>query len=91
MRKYRLILLLLSIFFLLIPLSKERRDAYNCTGRAVVSEVATGEKLIALTFDDGPDPLYTPRILEILEKYNARATFFVLGPHVRQYPHLVRR
>ncbi|HHW43706.1 MAG TPA: polysaccharide deacetylase family protein [Desulfotomaculum sp.] len=59
--------------------------------QAVITHVTTGEKLIALTFDDGPDPLYTDRILAVLEKYHARATFFVLGQHVQQYPHLVRR
>ncbi|VBB08291.1 polysaccharide deacetylase [Lucifera butyrica] len=46
---------------------------------------------VALTFDDGPDPVYTPQILDILNKYNARATFFVVGKHAEKYPDLVRR
>ena len=45
---------------------------------------------IALTFDDGPDPCYTPQILAILQRYNAKATFFCLGRHVAAYPHLTR-
>ena len=40
---------------------------------------STDAKKIALTFDDGPDPNYTPKILDILKKYNAKATFFILG------------
>ncbi|MBO7250483.1 MAG: polysaccharide deacetylase family protein [Clostridia bacterium] len=41
---------------------------------------------MALTFDDGPHPRYTHRILEILKKYNVSATFFVLGVNVDNYP-----
>ena len=44
------------------------------------------EKQIALTFDDGPDPKSTVQILEILKKYNAKATFFMLGSRVEYYP-----
>jgi len=47
-------------------------------------------KLVALTFDDGPSAKYTPKILEILEKYNAPATFFVVGDRVQAYPNVVR-
>lgn len=44
------------------------------------------EKVIALTFDDGPHPQYTPKILKILEKYRIKATFFVIGQNVELYP-----
>ena len=47
-------------------------------------------KDIALTFDDGPHPAYTPRILEILRKYKVKATFFVVGSQAEKYPNLVR-
>lgn len=46
---------------------------------------------IALTFDDGPDPCQTPKILDILAEHHACATFFVLGEQADRYPHLVRR
>ena len=49
------------------------------------------EKTVALTFDDGPNPPYTNRILDILKKYNVKATFFLIGFHVDQYPELVKR
>lgn len=49
------------------------------------------EKLIALTFDDGPDPTVTPIVLEALAKYNAHATFFVLGCQAKSHPELVSR
>lgn len=44
---------------------------------------------IFLTFDDGPDPNFTPRILNFLQDENARATFFVIGKKVQQYPSLI--
>lgn len=44
---------------------------------------------IALTFDDGPHPRLTPEILSILKKYDVRATFFLVGENVRNYPELV--
>lgn len=47
--------------------------------------------IVALTFDDGPDPTYTPQVLEILKQYNARASFFLVGRHAEQYPDLVER
>ncbi len=46
---------------------------------------------IALTFDDGPDPMYTPFILDILKKYNVKATFFVVGSSAEKYPELLSR
>ncbi|MGC8783708.1 MAG: polysaccharide deacetylase family protein [Armatimonadota bacterium] len=49
------------------------------------------KKWIALTFDDGPHPDYTPQILSILKKYGVRATFFVVGKKAEQYPDLVRQ
>ena len=49
------------------------------------------EPLVAITFDDGPDPLYTPQVLDILKRHHARATFFLMGERARQYPELVAR
>ncbi|MFC5749424.1 bifunctional polysaccharide deacetylase/glycosyltransferase family 2 protein [Actinomadura rugatobispora] len=46
---------------------------------------------IALTFDDGPDPEWTPRLLEVLRRHNARATFFSVGSKVARHPGLARR
>ena len=45
---------------------------------------------VALTFDDGPDPTYTPQVLAILRQYQIRATFCLVGREVRAYPDLVR-
>lgn len=47
-------------------------------------------RVIALTFDDGPSPVYTPEILALLTRYQAHATFFVLGSEVAQWPNIAR-
>lgn len=46
---------------------------------------------IALTFDDGPDPTYTPQILDVLKKNNVTATFFVVGQQVQNYPDVLKK
>jgi len=50
-----------------------------------------GRPQIALTFDDGPDPAVTPRVLDLLRNHGARATFFLIGRHAEAHPALVRR
>ena len=46
------------------------------------------EKVIYLTFDDGPNPVVTPQVLSLLEDYGVKATFFCIGDNVRKYPEL---
>lgn len=48
------------------------------------------EKRVALTFDDGPNPLYTSQILDILERHDVEATFFLIGKNVEAYPAVAR-
>ncbi|HJV16888.1 MAG TPA: polysaccharide deacetylase family protein [Bacillales bacterium] len=46
---------------------------------------------MALTFDDGPNPEYTGQLLDLLKKYNVKATFFVVGSKVKKYPDVIKR
>jgi len=48
-------------------------------------------KVVALTFDDGPHPVFTPKVLDILKRYQVRATFFLIGARVERYPDIARR
>jgi cellulose synthase/poly-beta-1,6-N-acetylglucosamine synthase-like glycosyltransferase/peptidoglycan/xylan/chitin deacetylase (PgdA/CDA1 family) len=59
--------------------------------RGGVRTLAPAQKTIALTFDDGPDPVWTPRILDVLRANHVHATFFVVGEAVIAHPELVRR
>jgi peptidoglycan-N-acetylglucosamine deacetylase len=45
---------------------------------------------LALTFDDGPNPAITPKLLDLLDRFKARATFFVIGKHARECPDLLK-
>ena len=62
---------------------------YGLLARAfprIVWRVETREPLVALSFDDGPAPDHTPKVLEILARYDARATFFLIGNRVEAHP-----
>lgn len=56
----------------------------------IVRSVPTAQKVVALTFDDGPHPVYTPRLLDILGEYNVKATFFMIGRNMEAHPDIVR-
>jgi len=72
-RIYKVLVALLSRFYGVEIIYKEDID----------------EKVLYITFDDGPDPNFTPPILEVLKKYNANATFFMVGNQVLKYPEIV--
>lgn len=61
---------------------------YDYISRHLVCHVPTDERRIALTFDDGPNPILTPQILDLLDRHNARATFFLIGRNVQRWPKL---
>ncbi len=58
--------------------------------RDVLRKGEVGNK-VALTFDDGPDPVYTPRILDILARWGVSATFFMVAENARRYPDVVKQ
>ncbi len=58
--------------------------------RRILWRVETTEKVVALSFDDGPHPYHTPEILDLLDAHQIPATFFLVGRHVRQHPVLAR-
>ena len=51
----------------------------------------TSQKKVAITFDDGPDPAWTPKILDVLKEKNVKATFFLIGLEVEKYPGIAKR
>lgn len=59
--------------------------------KGTVYHVDGPEKLIALTFDDGPSDIWTPKILDELKNAGVKATFFMTGEHVEKYPLVARR
>ena len=66
-------------------ISKIPKFLQQLFSKSVEFRIKTKEKVIFLTFDDGPDRTNTPKILDILKKYNAKATFFMLESNMRNY------
>ncbi len=56
---------------------------------SLIWEIKTDERVIYLTFDDGPTPDVTPWVLELLNQYNAKATFFCVGRNIEENPSIV--
>ena len=57
----------------------------------VVKQKPKGKNEITLTFDDGPDPIYTPLLLDLLKKYKIKATFFIVGSKAKKHPDIINR
>jgi len=64
-------------------------SAQHVTG--IITNVETEKPIASLTFDDGPDPVYTPKILKLLKSYDIRATFFMVGEGARDYQDIVKK
>lgn len=58
---------------------------------ATITAVRTPSQVVAMTFDDGPHPTHTPRLLDMLKERGLRATFYLIGNRVVQYPQIARR
>ncbi|GAA1586384.1 hypothetical protein GCM10009789_44930 [Kribbella sancticallisti] len=84
-RRLPLVLLVLSLLALLVSCGA---PATESPAAAAPPPPPVPSKYVVLTFDDGPDPKYTPQILDILETYDAKATFFALGREVAANPEL---
>ena len=72
--------------------SKGQLPVANPNGQQLCRDAqSSDQKIIYLTFDDGPSNNVTPQVLEILERYNVPATFFVLGTRAEMYPELIKQ
>ena len=81
-----------TIFALVLLVTGVRTGASGYwEGNVVVSKAVEGKKRIALTFDDGPHPGRTPEILDLLDQYGIKATFFVVGENAAAYPDIIQR
>jgi len=87
-------LLLMALIFVLvvmIALVFYVYRGFTPQGRLIIRHGPRDSKKVSLTFDDGPDPLYTPRILDILKASGVKASFFLVAANVKKYPHLALR
>lgn len=73
------------------PRSRKIRLLGLLPSRWVTTSVRSREKVVYLTFDDGPDPEFTPPILDLLKAHGATATFFLVGNRIDEHPAVVQR
>lgn len=74
-------ILISVIFILILSVSSSSQIIYR----------GSDLKQVSLTFDDGPSPIYTEKVLEILKKENIKAAFFIVGEKAAKYPELIRK
>lgn len=73
------------------PRSRKGRLLGLLPARWVTTRVRTRDKVLYLSFDDGPHPEFTPPVLDLLAAHGATATFFLIGARIAEYPELTRR
>lgn len=76
-------------FFVMVVLIIQARTFQ--IGGEIIPAVKTSEKVVALTFDDGPEPPHSDDLLKILNEHDVKATFFVIGLEMLRYPEATRR
>ncbi|WP_090720167.1 polysaccharide deacetylase family protein [Paenibacillus typhae] len=86
-----LLMLMVSWSSLALARSDVKNRQYHEQKGDIIWEVPTKQKVIALTFDDGPDPTDTAKILDVLQEYNAKCTFFAIGKKIAAYPEIASR
>jgi peptidoglycan/xylan/chitin deacetylase (PgdA/CDA1 family) len=92
MQKFKLLIILFILFLVLgVVLFCVFFDEAVLVRKGTIFHYPHNDKVVALTFDDGPSPIWTPKILDELKKANIKATFFMLGEHVAKYPEVARR
>jgi peptidoglycan-N-acetylglucosamine deacetylase len=95
MKRLNIIRTLFEIILIILVVILATRQVHHSPTRVswyqnIVYSVPTKEKVVALTYDDGPHPVYTRQILDILDKYHVKATFFMIGRLMERYPDVVQ-
>ena len=90
-RRYKIGITLAALLLILFGAWKLSRSRTLQLFGEIVPRVETSQKAVALTFDDGPTPEATDRVLAVLDQRRAKATFFLIGAEIEQNPELARR
>ncbi|MER2000667.1 MAG: polysaccharide deacetylase family protein [Lysinibacillus sp.] len=86
-----LVCISITVFYAFDKTSADKGRKYYEDAGSIVWEIKTKEKVVALTFDDGPHPEYTVQILDLLEQHDAKGTFFIVGEHAENHSQIVYR
>lgn len=83
--------ILLSILWLAVTIIGSFHIRWNYHLPALHFNKAIKDNWVAITFDDGPNPNFTPKVLELLQKYNAKASFFCVGQQITQFGAIAKK
>src|SRR5699024_10979894 len=86
-----MVLLFGSIFFMQSTYGQTNYPLQTKYPDIMLYKAQTSQKVVALTFDDGPDQRFTPKILDVLRKYHVKGSFFLLGSRIEKYPQVAKR
>lgn len=89
MRRYHVWIGTAIVFLVYVVASSYTKQ--SCADIVVNQEAVIEDKKVAITFDDGPSPMYTPGLLDGLLERNVKATFFVIGEEAEKYPAIIER
>lgn len=93
-KRFHIVLIIFFINMFLFPSYLTATNPYPLQAKypnVMLYKANTDKKIIALTFDDGPDDKFTPQILNVLRKHNVKATFFLLGTRVHKHPNIAKQ
>lgn len=85
------IIVIISVLLIFLVTFLYSRSWKNALFIKPMHHLETDEKLIALTFDDGPSSVRTPALLELLNEYDVKASFFMLGDNIHRYPDIAKQ
>lgn len=80
-----------SAFYMIDRTAAEKGRKYYEDAGYIIWDIQTEQKVVALTFDDGPHATHTEQVLNLLDQYDAKGTFFIVGQQAEKYPQIVRR
>nr|WP_255731381.1 polysaccharide deacetylase family protein [Solibacillus sp. MA9] len=81
----------ISVVYVIDRTSAEKGRKYYEDAGYIIWDIQTEKKVVALTFDDGPQATHTENVLNLLDQYDAKGTFFIVGQQAEKYPQIVRR
>lgn len=85
------VFLLLFVLWIIITAFGSFQIQWNYHVKSLHSNIAISKNEVAITFDDGPNPEYTLRVLSLLKQYNAKATFFCVGKNIASHPEIFKQ
>lgn len=82
---------LLVLVWFLITVCSSFFIGWNYHLKSLHSNRKSKKNQVSITFDDGPDPIFTPKVLKLLKEYGAKATFFCIGQHIENHPEILKQ